>query len=185
MIQRLFFQTIVFSVALCLALSAEAEVSCTMTMSYEWQPAQEVTGAGDAKDSKMMKDSSMKSQKRMEFVRRLQETGEQEAAVIRALKDKAFLLKRDVMRECAAIHENHARCIASRYRSYSSDIRTGGFRARKALEEAIQLDCMRLRGQCLHVVMSDPACEDLSAKAEKGSKDSPKEKEKEKEKDKK
>jgi len=149
---------------------AFAEVSCSLPVSYEWERRVEPSVFERGMKGKATEMMSPKKETSIEFVRRLIQKGEDEESVKRSLLEKAELLKRGILRECMAVHENYAGCVASRYRAYSSDIRTGGFSARKALEDAIAQDCRNLQGRCHKVIIPDPHCREIKKKGEEGDK---------------
>lgn len=160
-------------VLLTQAFPASAEVTCYLPVSYEW--------ARD-NDPAQVKTVSPQPEKIVEFVRRLTATGENEIVIKRDLTQQAELLKRDILRECKAVHENYSGCIASRYRAFSSDLRSSGFEVRKSLNEAIAEDCRAVKGTCVAVNIPEPQCSSSEAPVDAQKDDKQPEKEKKKKK---
>jgi len=79
---------------------------------------------------------------------------------------------------CREIHENLARCIATKYGTHQSELNVMDFGARKTLHEAIAADCKEQQGNCLEIAASDQKCAEKVApepaeekKDEKGKKE--------------
>lgn len=137
-------------------IKAEAEFLCKSSVSYKWKKA--------------------KGEEEVEVAFQLIErSGTDEAKAKLALNGAVDRAKGEAFEACKKDHEDLASCISNKYSAYGSTLRSLGFGARKALEDAITSDCTAQEGRCLVTSAADPKCEEIvAAEPEKGGKNNDK-----------
>lgn len=95
----------------------------------------------------------------------LEGNGADEPAAKAAVQKESGRQIERVREECRVRHENVGGCIASKFQTNAATIKSLGFQARKALEDALQKDCESQRGICRKVEVTEPVCHEIVVKA--------------------
>lgn len=88
----------------------------------------------------------------------IERSGADEEESKKALLDYSNREKAQAMERCRSLYENLSGCIAARFSSHSNVMANSTFAARRALEQAINNDCVAAQGKCISASSSEPVC---------------------------
>jgi hypothetical protein len=91
----------------------------------------------------------------------IEASGETEQGAQNALLKTLGRTVEQARQVCAQRHENVGGCIAGKFATQQSTLRSMDFSARKKLEDAITSDCEHLRGTCQEPKVTAPVCTEV------------------------
>lgn len=151
---------LVVTFALCQVASADFRCESRVGYTVELSPPRAQPPAPDSKITPAVAGTSDPKETTI-YLQIAEARGENEAKAKAALQKASTRQLEKMREECRERHENIGGCIGSKYEKSAAVLRTLGFAARKALEEALQSDCEAQRGRCKKVEATEPVCAEI------------------------
>lgn len=143
----------------------QAEFSCESKIGYTFEllPAEPTSIAHEGKAPAATPTVATESKESTVYIAVAAAKGADQDKAKAALQKESARHLQKAREECHQRHENVGSCLASKFETSSSAMRTMSFSARKALEEALKKDCEAQRGRCKKVEATEAVCTEIVA----------------------
>ncbi len=152
--------------------NAKAEFSCRTEIHYKWKKVSNEIAKPIATPKAGEEPKEIASDPEFTvFWASIEKKGTTEEESQQKVNKSALNERASAERSCLANHENMAGCIAGKFSSLAPSVSTLSFSAKKAVEDAISVDCQKQQGKCSGSTVGEIKC--IEKKVEVAAKEEP------------
>lgn len=148
-------------------LSAQADFRCETRIGYTVELASQkaeapaATPTADGKNPTPVSATTGAGRETTVYLEVVEARDSDEAKTKFALQKTSARYLEKAREICRERHENVGGCVSSKFEASATTLRSLGFSARKALEDALRSDCEGQKGRCKKVESTEPTCAEI------------------------